>query len=115
MPGANRGDDGKQLFDAFLLDDAGGGMWLPKLVVDGKDTLFTTDEGRKAFAKQIDVSHMLYVGETGDYIPNKRLNATMLRDKGLGGEHRMYEIVGVSHFDAGQVDRADLVPQNLDL
>ncbi len=115
MPGANRGDDGKRLFDGFLLDDAGGGMWLPKLVVDGKDTLFTTDEDRKAFAKQIDVSHMLYLGETGDYIPNKRLNATMLRDKGLGGEHRMYEILGVSHFDAGQVDRADLVPQNVDL
>lgn len=115
MPGANRGDDGKRLFDGFLLDDAGGGMWLPKLVVDGKDTLFTTDDGRKQFAKQIDVSHMLYLGETGDYIPNKRLNATMLRDKGLGGEHRMYEILGVSHFDAGQVDRADLVPQALDL
>jgi hypothetical protein len=115
MPGANRDDQGKRLFDGFLLDDAGGGMWLPKLVVDGKDTLFTTDEGRKAFTKQIDVSHMLYVGETGDYVQNKRLNARMLRDKGLGGEHRMYEILGVSHFDAGQVDRADLVPQNLDL
>ncbi|HEY1265790.1 MAG TPA: alpha/beta hydrolase domain-containing protein [Candidatus Binatia bacterium] len=115
LPGANRDNDGKRLFDGFLLDDAGGGMWLPKLVVDGKDTLFTTDEGRKAFAKQIDVTHMLYLGETGDYVPNKRLNATMLRDKGLGGEHRMYEILGVSHFDAGQVDRADLVPQSLDL
>ncbi len=115
MPGANRGDDGKRLFDGFLLDDAGGGMWLPKLVVDGKDTLFTTDEGRRPFAKQIDVSHMLYLGETGDYVENKRLNARMLRDKGLGGEHRMYEILGVSHFDAGQVDRADLVPQALDL
>ncbi|HEY1372512.1 MAG TPA: alpha/beta hydrolase domain-containing protein [Candidatus Binatia bacterium] len=115
LPGANRDNDGKRLFDGFLLDDAGGGMWLPKLVVDGKDTLYTTDESRKAFTKQIDVTHMLYLGETGDYVPNKRLNATMLRDKGLGGEHRMYEILGVSHFDAGQVDRADLVPQNLDL
>jgi len=115
MPGANRDDQGKPLFDGFLLDDAGGGMWLPKLVVDGKDTLFTTDEGRKTLAKQIDVSHMLYVGETGDYVQNKRENARILRAKGLGDQHRMYEILGVSHFDAGQVDRADLVPQTLDL
>jgi hypothetical protein len=115
QPGANRDDEGKRLFDGFLLDDAGGGLWLPKLVVDGKDTLYATDEGRKAFTKQIDVSHMLYLGETGDYVQNKRANARILLDKGLGDQHRMYEILGVSHFDAGQVDRADLVPQNIDL
>lgn len=115
QPGANRDDEGRRLFDGFLLDDAGGGLWLPKLVVDGKDTLFTTDESRKGFTKQIDVSHVLYVGETGDYLVNKRENARILRDKGLGEQHRMYEILGVSHFDAGQVSRADLVPQTLDL
>jgi len=38
-----------------------------------------------------------------------------LREKGLGAKHRMYEIRGVSHFDAGQVSRPDLVFQTLDL
>src|SRR6185437_10621598 len=32
-----------------------------------------------------------------------------------GPKHRLYEIQGVSHFDAGQVSRQDLVFQNLDL
>jgi hypothetical protein len=115
QPGANQGPDGKPVFDGFLVDDSGGGLWLPKLVVDGKDVLFTTDEQRKKFAKQIDVSHALYAGDTGDYLQNKRENARLLRDKGLGTKHRMYEIRGVSHFDAGQVSRSDLVHQNLDL
>lgn len=115
QPGANVDNQGERLFDGFLLDDAGGGMWLPKLIVDGKDTLFTSDADRKRFTKQIDVSHVLYVGETGDYLPNKRENARLLGAKGLGAEHRMYEIRGVSHFDAGQVSRADLVSQTLDL
>ena len=59
QPGANAGSDGKPVFDGFLLDDAGSGLWLPTLVVDGKDVLFTTDEERKKFAKQIDVSHAI--------------------------------------------------------
>jgi hypothetical protein len=115
QPGANAGPDGKAIFDGFLADDAGGGLWLPKLVVDGKDVLFTTDEERKKFAKQLDISHGLYVGDTEDYLPKKRENARLLRDKGLGGKHRMYEIRGVSHFDAGQVSRFDLAHQSLDL
>jgi hypothetical protein len=115
QPGANLDADGNPGFDGFLADDAGGGLWLPKLVVDGKDVLFTTDEDRKKFAKQIDVSRALYAGETGDYLQKKRENARLLREKGLGAKHRMYEIRGVSHFDAGQVSRPDLVHQNLDL
>src|ERR1043166_9186686 len=114
-PGANLADDGKPVFDAFLLDDAGGGLWLPKLMVNNKDVLFLTDQDRQRFAKQIDVSHVLYIGETEDYLQNKRENARLLRDKGLGAKHRMYEILGVSHFDAGQVSRPDLVYQSLDL
>ena len=38
-----------------------------------------------------------------------------MREKGLEAKHRMYEIRGVSHFDAGQVSRRDLVFQTLDL
>jgi Alpha/beta hydrolase domain len=115
QPGANLDADGKPVFDGFLLDDAGGGLWLPKLMVNNKDVLFTTDQARQRFAKQIDVSHVLYAGETEDYLQNKRENALILREKGLGANHRMYEILGVSHFDAGQVSRSDLVFQSLDL
>jgi len=115
QPGANLDADGKPVFDGFLLDDAGGGLWLPKLMVNNKDVLFTTDQDRQRFAKQIDVSHVLYAGETEDYLQKKRENALILREKGLGAKDRMYEILGVSHFDAGQVSRSDLVFQSLDL
>jgi hypothetical protein len=94
QPGANADSDGKPVFDGFLADDAGGGLWLPKLVVDGKDVLFATEEDGKKFTRQIDVSHGLYAGETGDYLHNKRENARLLRDKGLATKHRMYEIRG---------------------
>jgi alpha/beta hydrolase family protein len=115
QPGANLDAEGKPFFDGFLVDDAGSGLWLPKLIVDNKDVLFTTDEERRRFAKQIDVTHMLYAGDTGDYVQNKRENARLLREKGLSGQHRLYEIRGVSHFDAGQISRPDLVNQALDL
>jgi hypothetical protein len=115
QPGANQDADGKPFFDAFLIDDAGSGLWLPKLIVDGKDVLFTTADGRARFAKQIDITHMLYAGDTGDYVQNKRENARLLREKDLASKHRLYEIRGVSHFDAGQISRPDLMPQALDL
>jgi Alpha/beta hydrolase domain len=115
QPGANADAGGKPFFDGFLLDDAGGGLWLPKLVVNNNDTLFMSDQDRQRFIKQIDITHVLYAGETEDFLQNKRENARLLREKGLGAKHRMYEIRGVSHFDAGQVSRPDLVFQTLDL
>jgi hypothetical protein len=115
QPGANTDGNGKTLFDGFLLDDAGGGLWLPQLFVDNRDVLFTTDADRQRFTKQVDITHALYAGETGDYLKNKRENARLLREKGLAAKHRMYEIRGVSHFDAGQVSRPDLAFQTLDL
>jgi hypothetical protein len=113
-PGLNKRDDGRPLFDAFLIDDAGGGVWLPVLKADGKDTLFVGDD-KQRFRPQIDLSHQLYAGETNDFLPKKRENAAILKAKGLSDKHRMYEIRGVSHFDAGQTQLADLVPQTLDL
>jgi hypothetical protein len=115
QPGANLDAEGKPFFDGFLVDDAGSGLWFPKLIVDNKDVLFTTEEERLRFTKQIDITHMLYAGDTGDYVQNKRENARLLSEKGLSGKHRLYEIRGVSHFDAGQVSRPDLVNQTLDL
>jgi len=92
LPGANFDANGKAIFDGFLLDDAGSGLWLPKLIVDGKDVLFMTDESQGRFTKQIDITHMLYAGDTGDYLEKKRENARLLLKKGLGSKHRLYEI-----------------------
>jgi hypothetical protein len=114
MPGANRADDGRPLFDAFLIGDAGSGLWLPMLKVDGKDTLFV-GEDRARFMPQIDITHQLYAGEDNENLSRKRENAAILRQKGLDDKHRMYEIRGVSHIDAGQVSRPELVAQSLDL
>ena len=115
QPGANEDADGKPIFGGLLIDDAGAGLPLPKLVVNNKDILFTTDPERQRFVKQIDITHLLYAGQTGDFLQNKRENARLLLEKGLGAKHRMYEIRGVSHFDAGHVSRRDLVFQTLDL
>src|SRR6266481_3426482 len=49
QPGANTDEEGKPFFDGFLLDDAGRGLWLPKLVVNNKDILFTTAAERQRF------------------------------------------------------------------
>ena len=114
QPGFNNGDDGRPLFDGFLIDDAGWGMPRPVLMVDGRDALFAGDD-RKRFVHQIDITHQLYLGDTKDYLIKKRDNAEILKDKGLADKHRMYEIRGVSHFDAGQTSLHDLVPQTLDL
>jgi hypothetical protein len=114
QPGANKALDGRRLFDGFLLDDAGGGMWLPIIKVNGKDVLFAGPDAER-FVPQIDLSHALYLGDTGDFLKLKRENARLLAQKGLGDRHRMYEISGVSHFDAGQTSLQDLVPETLDL
>lgn len=106
QPGLNKGTDGKPIIDGILAGDSGAGMWQPILHKDGKDVLFTTPEDRARFVKQIETSHMLYWNTTeddppsyatNDYLANKRLNARVLRDKGLGDKHRVYELEGVSH------------------
>ncbi len=84
-------------------------------MVDGKDTLFVRGEDKKRFVKQIDITHQLFTGESNLEIEKKRENALILKHKGLGDKHRIYEVRGVSHFDAGQVSRPDLVFQALDL
>src|SRR5467141_2272995 len=89
-------------------------MWLPILKVDGRNVLFAGRDAER-FVPQIDLSHALYLGDTGDFLKLKRENARVLAQKGLGDRHRMYEIRGVSHFDAGQASLPDLVPQTLDL
>src|SRR5215813_3025293 len=65
-PGMNSREDGQPLFDAFLIDDAGGGEWRPVLMVDGQDTLFA-GEDKVRFKPQIDITHQLYTGDSNDF------------------------------------------------
>ncbi len=104
--GLNFDGSGERIFDGFLLDDAATGLWLPVLMRDGEDVLFATDQEKERFAKQIDISHQLYVNwrphalpewVSPVYLVNKRRNAELLREKGLADKHRMYEVRGVSH------------------
>jgi Alpha/beta hydrolase domain len=113
--GFNRDNDGSRIFDGFILDDVGGGDWLPILMVDGKDTLLVSEEDKRGFVPQIDISHQLDVGEGEISIKKKRENAILLKQKGLAAKHRVYEIKGLAHIDAGLVSRADHVAQALDL
>lgn len=105
LPGLNR-RNGEPIIDGILADDSAAGLWLPVLYRDGEDVLLATGEARRHFVPQIDVTHQLYIRPAKDpmpdwvsksYLLNKRENARILRDKGLGGKHRMYEVRGVSH------------------
>jgi hypothetical protein len=99
-PGANLEPDGTRIVDGFLLDDAGGGTPFPVMFRDGQDVLFQTSGEREAFAPQMDVSHALYYVDS--YLPLKRENARVILEKGLADKHRLYEVRGLSHFDAGR-------------
>src|SRR5438552_1888148 len=81
-PGLNKSDNDRLLFDAFLIDDAGGGEWRPVLKVDGKDTLFV-GEDKARFRPQIDLTHQLYAGDSNNFLIKKRENAEILKAKGL--------------------------------
>jgi len=104
--GWNIGQNGQPLIDGFLVDDSASGLWLPVSFKDGKDILFATEKQREQFVKQIDITHQLYIRWLSDPVPewvskvfiiSKRNNAKLLREKGLGSKHRMYEVRGVSH------------------
>jgi hypothetical protein len=105
--GLNRGADGKPFFDGLLLDDSAAGTWLPVVMKDGKNVLFTTDAEKAAFVPQLEVSHLMYNAvwgpknkadfTTASFLENKRRNAQILLDKGLGAKHRVYEIRSISH------------------
>ena len=107
-PGLNSDSNGKPVFDGFLLDDSAAGLWLPVVMRDGKDVLFTTDEEKDAFRPQVEFVHQMYTKVwnrapnrpdwvTRGYLTNKRINAKILMDKGLGAKFRTYEIRSMSH------------------
>jgi hypothetical protein len=132
VPGVNSSADRKRVFDGFIADDAGGGWYMPTLnfrrVELGRDSFkveadtvdhLAFDEARKAeFAPQFDLVHQAYSGADfveGNYLAMKRLNAYLLRKKGLGDRARTYEVVGLSHGDAGNVWPNERYRQNQDL
>jgi hypothetical protein len=96
------------VFDGFLLDDSAAGLWLPVIMKDGQDILFADASSRESFRPQVELVHQMYnaIWErapnrpewvTDSYLANKRLNARILMDKGLGPRFRMFEIRQVSH------------------
>ena len=123
--GLNVDDDGTPIIDGLIVDDAGGGLWLPILMKDGKDILFQTDADKQRFVPMIEISHLLYVNETPDdppswmdnnFLAKKRINAKTLMDKGLGDKFRYYEIDGISHGGPGSAPSpADRIPNTLDM
>ncbi len=113
IQGNNMGADGQPVIDGFINDDSGEGLFLPIVEKDGRDTLLLTEQERQRFVKTIEIAHQLYGDVPGstfrrdnDNLPswvapvriiNKRNNAKILRDKGLGSKTRTYEVRGVSH------------------
>jgi hypothetical protein len=123
--GLNVGRDGRRFFDGLLNDDPAAGTWYPVVMKDGRDVLFATDEEKTAFVPQFDIAHQMYnniwpprhpAWMSSSYLENKRNNAKILRDKGLGTKYRMYEVRGISHSGGenladgrrGAVDTLDL-------
>jgi hypothetical protein len=107
-PGLNADSRGNPVFDGFLLDDSASGLWLPVVMKNGEDILFRTDADKQAFRPQIELVHQMYTKiwdrapdrpdwVTRGYLTNKRINAKILMDKGLGDKFRAYEIRSMSH------------------
>jgi hypothetical protein len=115
------------IFVGFLVDDSGGGAWLPIVHKDGKDVLFTTEAGKSAFVPQLEVAHQMYNNiwlpdaprpswMSASYLENKRNNAVVLRTKGLWSRFRMYEVRHFSHSTGvGDHDLAPLMDRFIDL
>ena len=98
--------------------------YLPVLEENGRDTLFVTEKERQRFVKTIEISHQLYNVRRDRSGPqwvsqvllvNKRMNAKILRDKGLGDKIRMYEVRGVSHHAGGYDSARDLDSRGISL
>lgn len=111
----NKEPDGSNLISGFIADDPGGGLFVPVLMRNGQDVLLRRPEEKARFIKTIVVAHQAYPLAYADEIPgemdlrqipkwvsaaalvNKRSTARMMREKGMDGGYRMYEVRGVSH------------------
>ena len=114
-PGLNKDADGQQTISGFLMDDPGGGLFLPMQLKNGQDILYRTPAEKATFVKSLVISHQAYplvysnvvVGEfdaknappgiSDTALTNKRNMAKLFAKKGMGNVFRMYEVRGVSH------------------
>jgi len=122
-PGENIDENGELIIDGFINHDAGS--FLPVLMKDGEDVLFVTEAERRDFANTIEITHLLNLGRIdapGTNLPhwmapvhliNKRMNAKILKDKGLGNKTRMYEVRGVSHFSGRHFTEKELIANGI--
>src|SRR5262249_16381223 len=100
--GLNRGANQRPFFDGLLLDDSAAGTWLPVVMKDGKDVLFTSEAERAAFVPQIEVSHLMYNAVWGPkgkpdwassgFFENNRSNPRILLHKPPTPNHHIYHI-----------------------
>jgi hypothetical protein len=109
-PELNTRSDGTPFFDGFLVDDSAAGGWLPVVLKDGKDVLFTTDQGKRSFVPQLEIAHQGYNNNwppkkpewmSSSYLENKRKNAKIMHEKGMTSKFRVYEVRGISHAGSG--------------
>jgi len=121
----NKDNNGRPIFDGFLVDDSAAGTWLPIVMENGKDVLLTTAEEKEAFVPMLEVVHQAYLATndhglpefvTVSFLANKIANARILEDKGLTNKFRMYEIRQISHSGGeSQSDGRGQSSQILDL
>lgn len=120
-PELNVGPDGKRLVDGLLMEDTAAGFWYPVLFKDGKDILFTSQREKDQLVKQIEIIHRLDANWRKYPLPdwvspvnlvNKRRNAKLHMEKGLGSKYRAYEVLGSGHNggDYGTRPGSDVVP-----
>lgn len=107
-PGLNENADGGPIYDGYLLDDSATGLWLPVVMRDGRDVLFTSEAEKAYFRPQVEIVHQMYTKiwdrapnrpewVSNGYLANKRHNAQILERKGLGDRFRVYEVRSMSH------------------
>jgi hypothetical protein len=109
-PGLNKREDGTPFFAGFLVDDSAAGGWLPVVLKDGKDVLFTTEPDKARVVPQLEIAHQGYNNiwppkkpdwVSSSYLENKRKNAKIMHDKGMTSKFRVYEVRGISHAGSG--------------
>ena len=59
-PGFNRDAGGRPIFDGFLVDDSGAGVWLPIVLKGGSDVLLQSAADKAAMVPQLELAHQMY-------------------------------------------------------
>lgn len=126
-PGVNTDSRGERVFDGFIMDDSATGLWLPVVMKNGRNILFSTEKEKQAFTPQIELDHQMNTKVwtrapdrpewvSNAYLINKRNNARILMEKGLGSKFRHYEIRQLDHANgAGLADGRNRKVRILDL